>query len=395
MSKRLAQPQKWLAFAAILTLVAGLWAALLRLGWNLPWLHPDLALDHGPLMIGGFLGTLIGLERAVALGRRWAYLAPALTALGGAGLVVGIAGLAGPLLIFLGSIVLVAVFCVIVRRQRAMFTLTMAGGAFAWAAGNALWLAGIPIPEMVQWWMAFLILTIVGERLELTRFLAPTANRTKFFAVTVAMYAAGLLATSFNTPASRWLLGSGMVAMAAWLARYDIARITIRQSGLPRFSAACLLTGYGWLAAGGVLAMFSGNWPANAELAYDAMLHTVFLGFVFSMIFAHAPIILPAVTRFRLPFRPMFYAPFLLLELSLVWRISGDCLDSAGAYRWGGLFNVVAILLFLAITGFTLFRGEWNGDPSARAVPRMALGRTSVGISVEKDFPERERAIAE
>lgn len=39
---------------------------LIRLGWQLPALTPSLALAHGPLMISGFLGTLITLERAVA-----------------------------------------------------------------------------------------------------------------------------------------------------------------------------------------------------------------------------------------------------------------------------------------------------------------------------------------
>ena len=366
----LIRPQKWLALAAFLALVAGLWAALLRLGWNLPWLQPKLAVAHGPLMVGGFLGTLIGLERAVALGRRWAYWAPALTALGGAVLVVGLPGLIGPLLIFLGSVVLIAVFCVIIQRQRAMFTATMAAGAVAWTVGNALWLGGIPIPEMVHWWMAFLILTIVGERLELSRLLPPTANRAKLFALAVAIYVAGLVATSFNIPIGRWFLGLGMVALAAWLARYDIARFTVRQRGLPRFAAVCLLSGYAWLAVGGVLAILYGRWPSNAEMAYDAMLHAVFLGFVFSMIFAHAPIILPSVTRLRLSYSPVFYVYFLLLELSLLWRISGDCLGLSGAYRWGGLFNVVAILLFLASTGRSLLIGARNPQPIVHAAPR-------------------------
>ena len=34
----------------------------------------------------------------------------------------------------------------------------------------------------------------------------------------------------------------------------------------------------------------------SAGPRYDAMLHSIFLGFVFSMIFAHAPIILPTIT---------------------------------------------------------------------------------------------------
>jgi hypothetical protein len=61
---------------AILALLAGLWAGLIRLPWPLPPLRPALPMAHGPLMVGGFLGTLVSLERAVGLsalgrGRRW------------------------------------------------------------------------------------------------------------------------------------------------------------------------------------------------------------------------------------------------------------------------------------------------------------------------------------
>src|SRR5512145_1331829 len=67
---------------AILGLLAALWAGLMRLGWQLPTLTPSLAMLHGPLMISGFLGTLITLERAVAMKQKWMYLPPLLSGLG-------------------------------------------------------------------------------------------------------------------------------------------------------------------------------------------------------------------------------------------------------------------------------------------------------------------------
>ncbi|MCB0184615.1 MAG: hypothetical protein KDE31_10125, partial [Caldilineaceae bacterium] len=82
---------------ALLALLVGLWAGLLRVGWNWPLLLPTLPLSHGPLMINGFLGTLIGLERAVALGKRWAYLAPLSAATGTLLLVLGAGGTGGTL----------------------------------------------------------------------------------------------------------------------------------------------------------------------------------------------------------------------------------------------------------------------------------------------------------
>jgi len=69
-------------FLAFLGLLAALWAGLMRLGWQLPALTPSLAMLHGPVMISGFLGTLITLERAVAMKQRWMYLPPLLSGLG-------------------------------------------------------------------------------------------------------------------------------------------------------------------------------------------------------------------------------------------------------------------------------------------------------------------------
>jgi hypothetical protein len=90
----------------LLLLLAGLWAGLLRLGLALPDLDRALILAHGPLMVAGFLGTVISLERAVALGRRWAYLAPLLNGLGAVLLVAGLPAWSGALLITAGGGVL-------------------------------------------------------------------------------------------------------------------------------------------------------------------------------------------------------------------------------------------------------------------------------------------------
>ena len=80
------------------------------------------------------------------------------------------------------------------------------------------------------------------------------------------------------------------------------------------------------------------------------MLHSIFLGFVFSMIFGHAPVIIPAVLRIAVPYRPRFYAYLILLHGSLLLRVVGDLTLQPDLRRWGGLFNVVAVLLFLALT---------------------------------------------
>ena len=97
-------------FLALLTLVAATWAGLLRLGWQWPTLRPTLALSHGPLMVAGFFGTLISLERVVAMGKRWTYIGPLVNGIGGVLFAFGIGGIIGPVLITLGSIWLILIF---------------------------------------------------------------------------------------------------------------------------------------------------------------------------------------------------------------------------------------------------------------------------------------------
>jgi len=140
-----------------------------------------------------------------------------------------------------------------------------------------------------------------------------------------------------------------MLALAVWLLRYDVARRTVRQTGLTRFIAVSLLSGFVWLGVGGVLAMAFGQVMAGPR--YDAVLHTVFLGFVFGMIFGHAPIILPAVLKVSIEYRPIFYTHWALLHLSLIVRVTGDVAGWFAVRQWGGMFNVIALLLFLFNTG--------------------------------------------
>lgn len=343
------QPARFPLMAlGLLALLAALWAGLVRLGWALPPLRPTLPVAHGPLMISGFLGTVIALERAVALRHRWTYVAPALTGLGALALIAGLSAPAGPLLITLGSLGLVAVFGVIIRRQTALFTITMGLGALTWLAGNLLWLAGWPISRVVLWWAGFLVLTIVGERLELSRLLNPPRSVQTAFVAATGLFVAGLVVSLFDLDVGSRLAGLGMIALALWLGRYDIARRTVRKAGLTRFIAVCLLAGYVWLGIGGLLALGQGGTVAGPR--YDAMLHAIFLGFVFSMIFGHAPVIFPGVLGVSVPFRQSFYGHLVLLHASLVLRMVGDLAGWLPGRQWGGLLNVVALLLFLANT---------------------------------------------
>ena len=328
------------------SLLTGLWTGLVRLGWVLP--GAELAPSHGPLLVAGVLGLVIALERAVALDRPWAYAAPALAGLGSLGLILGLPTDTVAGLFAASSILVITIFARLYRRRPEWATAVMATGALAWLASNLLWLAGRATIELVPWWAAFLVLTIVGERLELAQVLLPAPVRLALLGAAGVM-AAGVVLSAVSLMPGIQVAGVGLLLLAIWLMRYDVARRTVRRPGLPRFGAVCLLLGYVWLGVAGLFWLLG---PAGFPGAfwYDAMLHSLFLGFVFSMIFGHAPTIIPAVTGIAVPYTRLFYLHVALLHGSLLFRIVGDATTSVELRAWGGLANVVAILLFAALT---------------------------------------------
>ncbi|MBV6412094.1 MAG: hypothetical protein LC123_02830 [Burkholderiales bacterium] len=331
------------------SLIVGVGAGLLRLGWSVPQPAAALAAFHGPLMVSGFFGTVISLERAVALARRWAYLGPLAAGAGGLALILGVAPALAQVLLALGSAVLLAGSVSVFLRQRALFTFTLAAGAASWLTGNLLWLGGFSVYEVVPWWAGFLVLTIAGERLELSRFLPPSPIAQRAFAAVLA----GL---TFGMALQAQLFGAALVALTLWLLRQDIARRTVKEKGLTRFIAVCLLSGYAWLAVAGTIMLGAGLAPGSA--AYDAALHALMLGFVFSMVFGHAPIIFPAVLRVAVPYHPLFYAPLALLHLSLLVRLAGDAASMPELRSAGGLLNAVALAAFILNTVAAVIRGR-------------------------------------
>ncbi|MCL4862480.1 MAG: hypothetical protein KJZ93_23905 [Caldilineaceae bacterium] len=352
---------------ALISMLSAAWAGLIRLGWGWPYWADALPAAHGPLMIGGFLGALIGLERAVALGRRWAYLAPGLAATGGALGFLGAPAWLAALAITGASLALLAVMAAIWRIHPTLFSAVIAAGVALWLAGNGLWLAGQPIAYATPWWMGFLILTIAGERLELSRMLRLPAAVTGAFLAAIACLLIGLLWSLMDFGAGMRVAGGGMALLALWLLRYDIAWRRVKAGGQARCISFSLLSGYVWLAVGGLLTLWLGGVTAGPY--YDAMLHTVLLGFVFAMIFAHAPIIFPAVLQLPVAYTPWFYSHLVVLHLGLSLRVVGDLALWMTGRQWGGLVNAVALLLFLFNTVNSIRSSVAHNQPAPRVRP--------------------------
>lgn len=342
--------------AGFISLVFGVAAGLARLGWGIDLPGEALALWHGPLMACAFFGTVIGLERAVALGTGWAYLGPIGAGLGGLAMVAG-AHVPGVIFFVAGSSIFLAASCVVMKRQPQTHNACLVLGAASWTAGTLPLLAGDPPFAVTPWWIGFLVLTIAGERLELSRFMPPSPMAKRaFVAIMAGLAVAPLLGW--------WATGASLLMLSAWLARQDVALRTIRGRGLTRYIAVCLLAGYFWLAIAS-LVILAGADMQPGRLSYDAALHAVFLGFVFSMVFGHAPIIVPAVFRVKLPYHPAFHVPLALLHASLLMRVVADLADFPAWRGPAGAGNAAAIAVFIGAMLVAVIRGRQAGRVTA------------------------------
>lgn len=328
-----------------LCLLGGLDAALLLLGLPAPISVSRLAETHGMLLVLGFVATLISLERATALRRWYGYAAPAL--LGLAGLLMlfdAVPLLVAKIALIAGTAALTLLYIPLwLRRYDAQLLVQMLAAGLGLAAA-ILWTAGTAMPLITPWLLCFLVLTIAAERVELASIAMGPRAGTRLL-VHACLVVVALLILLANAQIGAIALGAALLALVVWLVRHDVARRTIRAAGATRFMAACMLGGYFWLAVASATLLF--GFPAS-QRAYDAVTHAVLLGFVMSMIMAHATTILPAILHISLPYRAAFWAPAALLHASLVVRIwIGDGLGVPLAFTVGGAMGVAALLLFV------------------------------------------------
>lgn len=343
-------------------LLAGLDAALLRMNLPAPISGAALAALHGPLMLVGFLGTVISLERAVAARVAWAHLAPLGHALGSLLLLAGAPTLLGQLLILAGSACLVAIYVGVHRRAASTAADIETLGAISLLLGNLVWIAGMPIETAVPLWLLFPTLTIVGERLELARvaFLDDVVEGVIAGLSTAALLSAclSLVVDWAHIPA-----GSALLGLGAAMVYHDVARRTIRAQGGIRFAAAAMIAGYAWLMLGGLVWAVA-DMDGLAGAGYEIVIHCLGMGFSFSMILAHASTIIPAIIHRRLPHHWLMWIPLVFLHLGLAVRVGALLAEQTRLWQLGGVVSLVAILLFL-LTAVT--RAACSGQIGAKA----------------------------
>lgn len=324
---------------AMISLLAGLLTGMLRIGWTLPVYA--LAGNHGAIMVGGFLGTLITLERAIVLKSNWAYAVPLISGLSMVAFFTGQDRWAHILLIA-ASAGLVVIYLAAINQKKGLYIEYLLLGAICWLAGNVLLLRTGFYPSVFPWWMIFVLATIVGERLELTRFLPVTKFQKQVLSAFLLVVLAGVMMPFHGV--GRWMAGGGMLFVALWLIKFDVARVLLKKRGHFLYTGVALISGYCWLMVAGILVLVS----STMGYAYDALLHAFFLGFTFSMIFAHGPIIFPGIlgTAVR-PFHNILFVWLGLLNLSLIVRILSDFGMWPELRMWTAILSGISIIFFL------------------------------------------------
>ena len=322
----------------LLSLVLGVLAGLFRMGWSIP--IGQVAGEHGALMVGSFLGTLICLERIVALKRNWMYSIPIIS---GMSLIFFLNGFAFAAFVALtiGSLGLIYIYIELISRFKEYYFYIMLIGAIGWAVGNIIMIVEPFYPSATPWWITFILLTVFGERLELSKFLPQSSTKKSLMVAAIAVYLLGIVLPYHDY--GRFISGIGMLLLSFWLIHYDIARKSVKAKGMHRFTGGLLLSAYFWMVVCGLLMIVE----FESIFHYDAMLHAFFLGFTFSMIFAHAPIIFPGVAGLNIkPFHSSLYVWAVLLQLSLALRIVFGLLMDLQMRKIFGMANAVVILFF-------------------------------------------------
>jgi hypothetical protein len=326
---------------ALLSLLIGIFTGWFRIGWNLPVSLPSG--EHGALMIGSFLGTLICLERSVSYPNRIALLVPLINSMS---IVFFLLSLPNTAYIFLilGGFGLTAIYYFIYIKHKGFHILIMMAGSMCYLVGGAVLYSTSFYPFVVMWWIAFLLFTITGERLELSKFLL-FKNAVKKQAVLIILLSVFITSIflPFHSSIGSIAPAISLIGSALWLFKYDMAKHSLKKPGQSFYSGLLLLTGYVWLMIAGLFFAFGAFFGSF----YDSSLHAFFLGFVFLMIFAHAPVILPAVLKLKIdPFGKSLYIWYVLLNLTLIFRLLSEFSSLAPYKIWAGMFNGIAIIGF-------------------------------------------------
>lgn len=322
---------KLVGIAVPIFLILGLFTGLSRFGlMNFP-----LSFHHGMLMLNGFAGGVIAVERMLSnQNDRWFLI----------GLILLICGLAlyllgydfGLLLVAANIAILFLKETLVLSEKKSLNGVYQLIGLLSWFIGNLKFYQNGFYPAAVPFWIVFILMMIVGTRLskmEKEDLMSLVFSLTAFFSFWLGFHGYG-----------QAIYGIGLIALSIRLCYLEIRNGSKHLVGL--------VSAYFWLLLTGISSLVSDH----ILYSYDLVLHAFFLGFFFSMIFINAPdALLKKLGLNRLNTYPNFWVLF--LSLGLIARlIVGDLFHVQEARNMGGILNLLTILLYAAYILFQAIR---------------------------------------
>ncbi len=322
-----------------------------------------LQIHHGELVVFGFLAPLLLTERY--LGASGFSLHPSIRTmpfLVVAGALLKLAAWLGGLVLLniLGSVTIAAATLLYIYLLYSIGRQTAQSlpfqylilGAVVLLAGALINITRSPVvnPAFTLLLISFPVFTILGERVELSRFLSPGAYQRARWGLWIAVAASVLLLLRILVVDSGYLVTAWAVLLgitAAFLVRPELTLVKLGKTGLHRYLGRHLTIAYIWFFLGLViLAVVRERYPL-----YDAGTHALAIGFVFTMIIAHAPVIAPVIVRRVVVEERLSYYPVILLTVGVTMRVGGYLLEAAGVdipalTGVSGAVALLAIILF-------------------------------------------------
>lgn len=317
-----------------LNLFLGLLGGASRMGL-FPGTPLSIVSNHGALMLMGFISALIAVERGMTLKDLYAKAAAILFQAGGLFLVAGIK-FAAYFSWFSGSVsFLFWAFKYLFRFRGKFSSFLFVYSACMLFAGVVFYVFGFPASFYVFCWAAFVVCFVCGERMDMLQIRNP--RKDAYFAVFASIPFSIMAVINVQ----KEFMSAFFAALLFAVMPQDLGLKMYRKPGFSKFFSVGLMTSYFWLGVSAFL------WVVDS--AWDSMLHVVFLGFVGSMIFTHAPIAIPAIMRMRHFYSWHLYIPFTILQASIAIRLVSAGFIRIDTWVLSGWMALVAVVAYVVI----------------------------------------------
>lgn len=307
---------------------------------------------HGELMVFGFLATLVPFERYIGSRSmsipKPIHAMPFLTSLGallklgswftGSAVLnaVGTLGIAIGVLLF---IYLLAILSKLSAEKTSFMLMGVGALALLLSLTASYFITPVRNLPLALLMLAFPALTILGERVELSKFtmrwIGMEAQAIGFLGVLGI-----LLSMAFQKPFLLTTASIILLALAAYIVRSEKLEFT---QGIKGYLSWHLTAAYAWVFLGFALASIS---PVGArpQAYFDSAVHAIGVGFVLGMIYAHAPVVAPAVLGRRLDETRLTLFPLALLTLGNLLRLLGEAVKARSAVGYSGLLIILSLV---------------------------------------------------